>query len=181
MAQEAVEQLSLDLLQFVVARLSPHKVGASNSPARLRAEMTRAAIAGNPKFRVNELELARQGPSYTVDTVRHLRDEYRDAHLFLLLGADQLAEFSQWREPDSIADLVTVAALGRNGVDPDRLTPITLPSGRELEFTVIRARRIDLSSTEIRARVREDRSIRYLVPSSVREIIENHRLYRSVP
>ncbi len=180
-AQEVVERLSLDRLLFLVAGLPPHKLGAVLSPPFIRVEMARAAVAENSFFGVSEVELDRDGPSYTVDTLRQLRATHPDSELFFLLGADQLAEFHEWQEPDEIAGLATLVAVGRDGVDPDHLSPVGLGSGRELEFMSLDVTRVDISSSEVRARVGDGRSIQYLVPEAVARIIETHRLYRSIP
>lgn len=179
-AQEVAERLSLDGLLFLVAGLPPHKRGELLSPPALRVEMARAAVAGNPLFRVSEVELDREGPTFTVDTLRHFRVAHPDAELFFLLGADQLAEFHEWQEPEGIAALVTLVVVGRDGVGPDQLPPVVLGSGGELNFLSLDVTRVDISSSEVRARVREGFSIQYLVPEEVRRIIETHRLYRSI-
>lgn len=179
-AQEALERLSLDRLIFLVAGLPPHKVGEVLSPPRVRLEMTTAAVAGNGSFEVSDLEIGRDGPSYTVDTLRHFRSIQPDAEIFFILGADQLAEFHEWQEPDEVASLCTLVVVSRNGVDPDRVQPVRFPSGKVLDFLHLEVPRVDLSSSEIRARVRGGKSIRYLVPSDVLKIIETHRLYRSI-
>ncbi len=179
-AQEVAERLSLDRLLWLVAGLPPHKLGEVLSPPTIRVEMARAAVAGNPLFGVSEVELDREGPTYTVDTLRHFRVAYPDAELFFLLGADQLAEFHEWQEPEGIAGLATLVAVGRGGVDPDQLPPVALGPGEELNFMSLQVTRVDISSSEVRARVREGRSIQYLVAEDVRRIIETHRLYRSI-
>jgi len=179
-AQEVAERLSLDRLLLLVAGLPPHKLGELLSPPTIRVEMARAAVAGNPLFGVSEVELDREGPTYTVDTLRHFRVAHPDAELFFLLGADQLAEFHEWQEPEGIAGLVTLVAVGRDGVGPDQLPPVALGSGEELNFMSLHVTRVDISSSEVRARVREGRSIQYMVPEDVRRIIETHRLYRSI-
>lgn len=179
-AQEVAEQLSLDRLLFLVAGLPPHKLGDVLSPSSIRVEMARAAVKGNPLFEVSDIELDREGPSYTVDTLRHFRATYRDAELFFLLGADQMAEFHEWHEPDAVAELATVVAVHRDGVDPEALPPVAVGPGEELKFLSPRVTRVDLSSSEVRARVRAQRSIQYLVPEGVRRIIETHCLYRSI-
>jgi nicotinate-nucleotide adenylyltransferase len=150
------------------------------SPPTIRVEMARAAVAGNPLFGVSEVELDREGPTYTVDTLRHFRVAHPDAELFFLLGADQLTEFHEWQEPEGITGLVTLVAVGRDGVGPDQLPPVALGSGEELNFMSLHVTRVDISSSEVRARVRAGRSIQYLVPEDVRRIIESHRLYRSI-
>jgi nicotinate-nucleotide adenylyltransferase len=179
-AQEVAEQLSLDRVIFLVAGLPPHKIGDLLSSPLVRVEMARAAVAGNELFEVSEVELDRKGPTYTVDTLRGIRAAYPDAELFFLLGADQLAEFHEWQEPEGIAGLATLVAVGREGVAPEQLSPVDLESGEKLKFKSLDVTRVDISSTEVRARVRAGRSIRYLVPEAVLRIIKTHRLYRSI-
>jgi len=175
------ERLSLDRILFLVAGLPPHKVGEVRSPPLIRAEMARAAVAGNPLFGVSEVELDREGPTYTVDTLRHFRAAHPDAELFFLLGADQLAEFHEWQEPKGIAGLATLVAVGRDGVDPGQLPSVDLGTGEVLKFLSFSMTRMDISSSEVRKRVKTGRSIQYLVPEAVRKLIETHRLYRSIP
>ncbi len=183
-----VERLELDQLLFVVARVPPHKAGERLSPPHLRLSMVRWAVAGNDRLGVSEVELQREGPSYTVDTLKHYRDLHPDAEIFFLMGADQAANFGEWKEPGTVARLATLIVMAREGVDPVKLTPVVVPSlganpgepgpGVRVEFHRLAVTRVDVSSTEIRERVREGRSIRYLVPREVRETIEEHRLYR---
>jgi nicotinate-nucleotide adenylyltransferase len=179
-AQEAAEQLSLDRLLFLVAKRPPHKLDEVLSPAELRLEMARAAVAGSPLLDVSDVELEREGPSYTVDTLRHMRGAHPDSELFFLMGADQLAEFHEWQEPAEIAELATVVAVSRDGTDMKKFPRVDLGSGILLEFQTIPVTRVDISSTEVRNRVREGRSIQHLVPEEVSRIIEKHRLYRSI-
>jgi len=180
-AQDAVERLALDRLLFVVAGLPPHKVRDSLSPPELRLEMVRAAVAGNPAFGVSAVEMERPGPTYTVDTLRAFRDMHPETELFFLLGADQLAEFHEWREPEAIASLATLVAMAREGSGVDPVSTMTLPADLKVDFVRIPVTRLDVSSTDIRGRVREGRSVRYLVPPEVRRIMEDHGLYRSIP
>lgn len=178
-AQEAFECLSLDQLIFLVAGVPPHKAGEVSSPADLRLEMVRAAVAGNPRFVVSGVELNRQGPSYTVDTLRQYRGAHPDADLFFIMGADQLAEFHEWQDPPGIAGMATLVAVGREGVEPSKMNPLVVSPELEVHFVSLPVPRVDISSSEIRTRVREGRPIRYLVPDGVGKIIETHCLYRS--
>lgn len=179
-AQEAVERLALDLLVFLVAGVPPHKVGEVVSGPGIRLEMTQAAVDGNPLFQVSDVELRRPGPSYTVDTLRHFREVYSGAELFFVLGADQLAELHEWRDPEIVMEMATLVAVERDGVGPTLPTPLRALAAGGGRLLTLPSIRVDLSSSEVRARVREGRSIEYLVPEGVRRIIENHRLYRSM-
>lgn len=130
--------------------------------------MVRALAAENSSFGVSEVELGRSGPSYTVDTLRHFRELDPQAEFFFLMGADQARAFDGWREPRAVASLATLVVMAREGAESPgqgfRSVPVT---------------RLDISSSDIRARVREGRPIRYLVPDAVRNIIERNRLYRA--
>ena len=178
-AQEAVERLALHRILFLVAAQPPHKLGEELSPASIRVEMVRKATEGNPAFEVSEMELEREGPSFTVDTLREIRASHPGAEIFFVLGADQLSEFHEWRAPDTIADLATVVVVARDGAGPEDIPAVELGDGRTLDALSLPVIRMDISSTHIRNRVREGRPIRYLVPPGVEKIIERYRLYRS--
>jgi len=167
-AQDVVEALGLDRLLFVPAGLPPHKADTVVSPAPLRLEMVRSIIVDNETFGVSEVELGRGGPSYTVDTLRHYRDLHPTAEIFFLIGADQAAALDTWQEPDRVAALATLVVMARDGA--------SVPVGG---FASVPVTRVDVSATEVRQRVLDGRSIRYLVPESVRKIIDRNRLYRT--
>lgn len=175
-AQDAVEVLGLDRLVFIPAGTPPHKEAGEVSPAPIRAAMVRAGVGADPRFEVDELELARPGPSWTVDTLRTLSAREPEPELFLLMGVDQLAGFHLWREPQEVARLAQVAVMAREGEDPAVVDP-----GFPLDPLIVPVTRLDISSTRIRARVREGRSARYLVPDAVHRIIRDERLYTGAP
>ena len=164
----------MDKLLWIPAGIPPHKRGGSVSPAGVRVAMVRAAAAGDPRFGVATLEVERDGPSYTVDTVRSLREDHPDAELYLIVGADQVAAFDTWREPERIVEHVRLAVMDREGESASRVTG-ALPPGADV--VPVPVRRVDVSSTEVRRRVREGRDIGELVPAGVRAIIERERLY----
>jgi len=168
-AQDVTESLGLHRLLFVPARNPPHKQDRSLAPASLRLEMTRALVAEDDRFGVSEVELSRSGPSYTVDTLRHYREAHPQAELFFIMGADQALVLESWHQSRVVEELATLVVMAREGTDP--------PPG---DFVPLQVTRIDISSSALRARVREGRPIRYLVPEVVREIIESNRLYRAV-
>ena len=167
---DAAEQLELDGVRFVPAAVQPLKVGrASASPAD-RLAMTERLVQGIPGFSVDPAEIDRPGLSYTVDTLAGLAEANPGAELFLLLGADAFVLFEQWREPERIRTLATVVVMVRGA------SALTLPAGSEMQ--VLQSRRVDISSTELRARVRDGRTIRGFVPDAVADYIAEHRLYR---
>lgn len=175
-AQDAFEVLGLERLLFVPAGTPPHKETVEVSPAPVRAAMVRAGVGDDPRFEVDELELARPGPSWTVDTLRTLAARDPDPELVLLMGVDQLSGFHLWREPQEVARLARVAVMAREGDDP-----AVVDAGFPLEPLRVPVTRLDISSTRIRARVREGRSVRYLVPDGVLRIIQEERLYSGAP
>lgn len=168
-AQAAVEVLGLEELRFVPARSQPLKGGRHGAPAGDRAAMIAAAIAGEARFRMDPVELGRDGPSYTVDTLRAFRAREPEGRFVLLVGSDAARDFGAWREPDAIGSLAEVVAFGRAGAaasaSPHVARWITVPA-------------VEVSSTAIRERVRTGRSIRYLVPDSVAAYIAEHGLYQ---
>lgn len=170
-ASDACRVLELDRLVLIPSASPPHKRGRVQATAEQRLEMMRAAVAGDPRFEVDDLELRREGPSYSVDTLRELRARMPEAELFFIVGVDQLREFHSWREPDEVARLATLAVVSRHGETAEEVNP-GVPA-RSVPVT-----RIDLSATEIRRRVAAGESIRYFVPDRVREIIERDGLYR---
>lgn len=168
-AQDALSALSLAGVTFVPAAHPPHKRRSDLTPAPLRLAMLRAAVTGQTGFAVDAAEVERGGVSYTVDTLRSLQRQNPDRKLFLLMGADQYAEFATWRAPDEIRQLARVVVLSRAG---ERISPAT-PDVRFLPVT-----RIDVSATDIRRRVARGQPIRYLVPAPVEALIREHGLYR---
>ena len=167
---DAAEQLGLDGVRFVPAAIQPLKVGrASASPAD-RLAMTERLVKGIPGFSVDPAEIDRPGLSYTVDTLAGVSAEVPGAELFLLLGADAFALFDQWRDPERVLALATIVLLVRGDA-------ATVPRERP-GVRVLQSRRVDISSTELRARVRDGRTIRGFVPDAVADYIAEHRLYR---
>lgn len=169
-AQDAMEVLGLDEVRFVPAHRSPFKGDApEGTPAELRLAMTRAAVMGHSRFRVDASELERPAPSYTIDTVRAFQAVQPDVRWTLLLGADQWSAFDRWREAAELARRARVAVLTREGE--------AAAGGPDLPHREVPVTRIDISSSLVRARARAGRSIRYLVPDPVRALIEANGLY----
>lgn len=169
-AVDAYEALALDRLVFVPAARQPLKLGQPQASPADRLAMVRAMTAGDPRFAVDPIEIEREGLSYTVDTLTAFRQRPGVSELFFLVGADVLASFERWREPDRVQALATLVVLRR---DTDR---VALPPG--LRARVLETRRVDVSSTEVRARVRAGRSIRGFVPAAVETHVSTTGLYR---
>ena len=178
-AEEARERFGLDHILFVPNKVSPFKIGDTSTPAALRVELVRGAIAGNPYFSVWTGELEREGTSYTVETLRALAQEFRDADLYFLTGTDAVRDIGKWREPEACLALAQFVAFYRPGVS-EAEARIGVPDELEPRIIFAAMNGLDISSTEIRKRVQAGRSIRYLVPESVVALIEEKRLYRVV-
>lgn len=176
-AQDVTEALRLDELRFVVAARSPFKEDRDGTSGATRAAMVEAALGDDPRFRVSRTELERGGPSYTVDTVRTLRASEPGVQWHVVIGADQLRRFAEWREPEELARLASLVVMNRRGSDPGEMRV----GGVDLAWTPVEVTRVDVSSTRIRRRAAEGRSLRYLVPERVRRIIEENGLYRDAP
>ncbi len=170
-ATDALEQLRLDRVLFVPAGAQPFKTGAVIASGRQRLEMLRRMVGDDPRFAVEPLEIERDGLSFTVETVRAFRAREPDAALVLLIGEDLAAQFATWREPERILEMAEVVVLHRPGIAP--------ASGEERwPLRRVPTRRVDVSSTEIRARVAEGRPIRGFVTDAVADYIRSAALYR---
>ena len=168
---DAAESLGLDAVRFVPAATPPFKVGRVGAGSELRMAMTARLVSRVPGFSADSMEIDRAGLSFTVDTLATLRAANPDAELLLLVGADAFAMFDQWRDPDRIQALASIAVLMRG----EREVP---EAGGRAGVTFLQSRRVDISSTELRARVAAGRTIRGFVPDDVADYIAEHRLYR---
>jgi nicotinate-nucleotide adenylyltransferase len=166
--QVAAEVLKLESLRFVPAREQPFKAGQHRTSSVHRAAMLSLAVAGTPGLTVEHTELQRPGPSYTVDTLRHLREQEPKAEFVLLLGADAAADLPAWKEAQRIPELARIAVFARPGSPLPKLPWIT---------EVVEVPTIDISATEVRRRAHLGLSLRYWVPDAVAEYIAAHRLY----
>ena len=171
-AVDACEGLELDRLVFIPAAIQPLKVGQAGASAVDRLEMVRRLVGNDPRFAVDAIEAERSGLSFSVDTVSAYAERYPDAERFFLVGADVVESFGLWREPDRIARLAQVVVV-RRGDDSEVGAASASHGFRQLE-----TRRIDVSSTEIRARIRAGQSIHGFVPPAVADYIAAKGLYR---
>lgn len=175
-ASDAVEQIGLDRLYWVPASCSPHKTPAEMAPVEYRCEMVRLAIRGDPRMRLCWFEARRQGPSFTIDTVRHFRRRHPGVDLWLIIGADSLEELHLWKDVGELLRLCRLAVVGRPGHE------LRWPGGRLPEPAwpprMIEVHLVQISASDIRRRLAEGRSIRYLVPAPVIAYIRRHQLYR---
>lgn len=179
-AAQCREQCRLDELWFMPAAAPPHKPGAEISPGTARAEMLELAVAGLPEFRVSRMELERDGPSYTVDTLRTLQQADPARELYLVLGADSLTDFPTWREPEQIARLARLVVVNRGRTPPDVAAAIErLGSDFRTRVQVVEMPAVDLSATDLRERVRTGRSVAFMTPRAVEVYLRQHNLYCS--
>jgi nicotinate-nucleotide adenylyltransferase len=176
-AEEARERLELETILFVPAGAPPHKPEGPEASVEDRVAMVQLAIADNAGFELSRVEVDRPGPSYTSDTVSLLGrggDE-----LVLILSAETFRDLPAWHQPARLLDAARVAVAPREGFPaPDAAWIAAQFPGREDRIALLEGPRLGISSTGIRARVAERRSIRYLVPDAVRGYIEDHGLYQ---
>jgi nicotinate-nucleotide adenylyltransferase len=179
-ASVAHHQLGLDRLLFLPAGNPPHKPDRPITLADHRLRMIELAIAGRSYFSISRLDLDRPGPCYTVDTLKLLRDEWgSDTALFFVEGADSLAEMATWYQPQNLLELCELAVVERPGVVVDLAAlEIELP-GISSRLHWLRMPRLEISSSDLRTRVREGWPISYLVPGPVERYILDQGLYSS--
>jgi nicotinate-nucleotide adenylyltransferase len=182
-AETCRESARLDEIWFVPAATSPHKLGRQPTGGQQRLQMLRLAIAGHPDFEVCDLEVVRGGVSYTVATLETLRRQHPDVEMFLLMGADALVDFLTWRDPARICELAIPLVVHRPDSpqpDLDRLATLVTPERlAEIRQAQVEMPLIDLSSSDIRRRVQEGRSIRFRTPRAVAMFIQAHQLYQA--
>lgn len=172
-AEVVRDQFGLEEVWWVPNATPPHKSGEELVAVEHRVAMTRRVVEDNPGFRLCEVEVLREGVSYTVDTLRTLQEQSPDTNFALLLGSDSLDYFQEWHRPDEIAERVPLIVYKRPGAIESVAEPRFANRVRYAAAPVM-----EISGTEIRARRRAGRSIRYLVPEPVRAYIEDNDLYR---
>ena len=169
-AQTAIEELGLDKLFFIPAAQSPFKTENKITPAEIRLQLLRLALAGKTNCEVDEQEIKRGGISYSIETLRDYSKKFSSAKLFYLIGADNISKLTEWREADELAKLAEFIAIPR-------------PGGTVAEFPkpfrgiILKGFPVEVSSSQIRARVKAGLSIENLVPPFVAGAIRNNRLY----
>ncbi len=179
-AQDAVEQLELNRLIFVPAAVPPHKQGKTLVEGRHRLEMLQLATESNLSFEVSDMELQRGGISYTFDTMRQIQFEHPGEELFFIIGLDSLVELHLWRNIEPLLEMCTVVPFARGGEDSAKIAQQIQLSNvwkTKLLERLIRIHEIEISASEIRMRLAEGLSIRYLVPPEVEMYIAEHHLY----
>jgi nicotinate-nucleotide adenylyltransferase len=186
-AEQVVELLGLERLLFVPSGTPPHKPDERMAPARLRLDWVRRAVASNKRFEVDALEVEREGPSYSVDTLAAIGARIAPSKPVFVIGCDALAELDTWRDPARLVELAHLAVVARPGERADRLIPGCLPPSLAPAFTLagdgrsarhasagtwlrwLEIEALPISSTDVRERIRTGRSIRYLVPDAIHD------------
>ena len=177
-AQEACWQLELESVVLTPLREAPHRQAELDPGPEERYELCRAAVAGDERLRVSRVELDRPGPSYTVDTLRLLREESPQDDFVLIMGADAAVTLHTWREPEELLRLATVAVAERENVPRDAVEAVLRQFPGANQVSYFRMPGIAISSTMVRERIAQGRPIRYLVPEGVGRRIEDAGLYR---
>jgi nicotinate-nucleotide adenylyltransferase len=171
--ENVVDQISFDRVLFIPSAHPPHKNDPTIAPAAHRFAMTQLAVEKNTLFEVSDIEIQRQGTSYTIDTLKTLSALYPQAELGLIIGADNFLEIETWKSPEEIFALAEVIVMNRPGFTN---TQVRHRYSKQARFVNVPL--IGISGSEIRRRVKQGRSIRYLVPENVLEYIHYHKLYR---
>lgn len=192
-AEEAREALSLDRVVFIPANIAPHKTEVPAS-AEARIEMIRLAIAGNPTFEVSDIEIKRGGRSFTIDTLRSLKEKDKSLDISLIIGNDSFNDITTWCEFEAIFELASFIVVERPGYPvkkPGEVLPVELArkfwydadKGKFLNsfgttLTYLSTTLMDIASSDVREKVRQGASVRYLLPDPVMEYIQKTGLYR---
>lgn len=175
-AEDVRQQMHLDKVLFIPYAKPPHKEHDDLAAAETRLHMINLAISDNPFFEASDMEIKRGKNSltYTVDTLLELREQYKKEHvkLYLIIGIDNLIDLHTWKDPDKLFLLSEVLVLNRPGY---LIQNVQNDYSRQVTF--VPAPNIDISATDIRHKIRENKSIKYLVPKAVEEFIKNNKLY----
>ena len=178
-AEHARTEVDLDQVLFIPAGQPWFKAGRIVSDAEHRLEMTRIATAGNPHFTVSDMEVLRDGPTYTIDTLAALRQEMGAGVEFcVILGADALNELHRWRRPAAVLGMATVVGVMRAGTDAvDRAALESIRDGASDEVIIVDGPLVDISAADVRQRMKEGLSVRGLIPPGVEDYAKRHGLY----
>ncbi|HYV39472.1 MAG TPA: nicotinate-nucleotide adenylyltransferase [Gemmataceae bacterium] len=177
LAEQCREQGRLDQVWFVPAARPPHKSEAELTPFAQRVEMLQLAIAGQPAFRVEEIERDRPGPSYTAVTLEELSQRHSEHTWFLLVGGDTVRDLPGWYEPQRIVAVAKLLVMARPGAVMPSTEELQARMGAAVEMQLVDVPMIGVASSDLRHRVREGRSVRYMMPRAVEAYVRDKRLY----
>jgi len=178
LAQEAAWQLDLAEVVLVPTGQAPHKRIADDPGREARMEMTRLAAASDDRFSVSALEVEREGPSYTYETLEALAEERGDRELVFVMGADAAVSLESWRNPERVVELARLAVARRAGVSDADVTAAMRSLGCEGGATMLEMPQFGVSSSAVRERAKQGRPLRYLVPDAVAHLIAERGIYR---
>ena len=177
-AEQVMDELKLSHVIFVPGGIPPHKEASSvRASAEERFDMVEAAVAGNERFSVDRVEVDAGRPMHSVDTVRILAERSPETDWYFITGADEVSNLLAWKEPDRLLDQVGMVAATRPGYDLSRLGHLEAGLRNFDRIFPVECTRVDISATGIRRRMLQGKSVRYLVPEGVYEIIEQRGLY----
>jgi nicotinate-nucleotide adenylyltransferase len=178
LAQEALWQLGLEEVVLVPTGLAPHKRIADDPGREVRMEMTRLAAADDERFSVSSLEVDREGPSYTYESLEALAEQRGDRELVFVMGADAAVGLESWHRPERVVELASLAVARRAGVSDADLDETMRSLGCEGRTTMLEMPQFGVSSSAVRERAKQGRPLRYLVPDGVARFIEERGTYR---
>jgi nicotinate-nucleotide adenylyltransferase len=177
LAQEALWQLDLSEVVLMPTGDAPHKRIADDPGREQRLAMTRLAAADDSRFSVSTLEVDRDGPSYTYETLELLADQRADTELVFVMGADAAVGLESWRAPERVVELARIAVARRSGVSDAEVAAVMRSLGAEGRATMLEMPQFGVSSSAVRERAAGGRPLRYLVPESVARFIEEKGIY----
>jgi nicotinate-nucleotide adenylyltransferase len=178
LAQEALWQLGLEEVILMPTGSAPHKRIADDPGRELRLAMTRLAAADDSRFSVSTLEVEREGPSYTYETLELLAKDRGDRELVFVMGADAAVGLESWREPQRVTELARLAVARRAGISDADVAAVLRSLGADGRATMLEMPQFGVSSSAVRERASRERPLRYLVPESVARFIEEKGIYR---
>ncbi|CDF58108.1 nicotinate-nucleotide adenylyltransferase [Thermobrachium celere] len=178
-ANEVLHSLKLEKILFIPTGQPPHKEMKEVAPAIDRFNMVKYSIRGNDKFEVLDLEVKREGKTYTIDTLKELKELYKDAHFYFIIGFDTLRELSTWKDIDKIYEYCRFVVVNRDS-DLNEINQFIIKYKEiyRLDIKYVNIPNIGISSTLIRNRIRENKTIKYMVTEYVENYIRENNLYR---
>jgi nicotinate-nucleotide adenylyltransferase len=178
LAETAVDTLGLDRVFFVPAADPPHKVGVPRASVEHRVNMVQLAIQGNQSFELSRMDIDRPGPHYAADMVALFKAQYPDDEFYFLMGSDSLRDLLSWERPGQLVEQCYIVVMSRPVLPPDMdMLYADLPQLRDALIS-ISSPEVDISSTNLVIRMRNGQSVRYRLPETVREYINEHNLYQ---
>jgi nicotinate-nucleotide adenylyltransferase len=176
LAEFALDELRLDGVWFLPAAVPPHKSG-TRAAIHHRLAMLELAVQDRPEFSISRADIDRPGPHYTVDTLRQLREQHPDAEFYFIMGADSLRDLPRWSRPAELLTLCRLAVMDRPGFPVSLDMHESVLPGLKDRVIMIESPMLNFSSTEVAARLRAGKSVRYIVPDAVLSYIKENRLY----